>query len=706
MENKIKKMTEEGFAPKRIASILQLSKKEINTLIINNNWSLIKDNFSEDKIDDICNLYKQGVSAKQLGIKYSIDKRRIQKWAENKNILRNRSDSHRFTKFNQNIFDIIDAPAKAYWLGFFYADAYNCDITNTFSITLKDEDNGHLIKLCNFINLPSSKVSKYISKIGDKEYPTCCVRLYSKHICEKMTDLGCPRAKSFIIKYPNWLDKKFNIDFLRGMFDGDGSLAHRTNNEWKWSLATTKECGEVIQRIILNELDMIVNLSCISKTGHNTYELESNGNEKVLKLSKWLYDNSDKSIRLDRKYSKMLELSDQQNNRHFSRATYKVSEEQKNQILFDKNNTSKSDIELSKENKLHISTIKKILINDKFLFDKIVCINNQQITAKYVKTLDLEGRKALIEPLFHIFRDQGWLYPDNTTKLKNSYQKLCKWNPNLNSDELINNNSLATDICKFFCHKFYDATEHGQSTMQEVFNDDIKLKKLIWNRLGLDWWEVESNDETFNISFKMLIQGMRSSRLVPSISMFKPNISKYLCIKYSQENDTVYDYSVGWGGRMLGAASCNRKYIGVDPWTTDEVQKMAEYFDLKNITLINDISENIRLNENSIDLSFSSPPYFDQEVYSLDKSQSYNNGTDYFYNIYWKNTLENIKYMLKPGKWFGLNITNNHIKMLNMAQEIFGEYKEIIKLKTIRNHLTKSAGIVKYEPIYMFQNIK
>lgn len=339
------------------------------------------------------------------------------------------------------------------------------------------------------------------------------------------------------------------------------------------------------------------------------------------------------------------------------------------------------------------------------LFSKIVEIDGKEITAKYVKTLDFDEREALVEPLFNHFRNQGWLYPDDDSKIKSEYEKLCQLEMDLSVNELFNNSSLATNICKYFCHKFYDATESKNKTMKQIFHDDEQLRYLIRNRLGFDWWDKEDNDETFNICFRMLVQGMRSARLVPSISIFKPNIAKYMYMKYSSEGDIVFDYSAGWGGRMLGAASCGRKYIGVDPWTTDELQKMVDYLNLKDITLINNGSEFVKLEENSVDFSFSSPPYYNQETYTDDEMQAYAKGEDYFYNQYWKNTLENVKYMLKPGKYFGLNV-KNYPKMVKMAEEIFGPVVEEVYLRTVRSHLNKSAGVTKNESIYMFINNK
>lgn len=353
----------------------------------------------------------------------------------------------------------------------------------------------------------------------------------------------------------------------------------------------------------------------------------------------------------------------------------------------------------------------------KYKYAEVVEINQQKMTKEYIASLDRSGREALIEPLFQHFREQGWTYPDDTSKIKSEYKKLMELSPDTSNTILFNNSSLATNICKYFCHKFYLATEKDKRNMIEVFNDDASLRKLIANRLGLDWYDPINNPEgvkeTFAISFRMMVQGLRSSRLVPSVSMFKPDIAKYMYVKYSNEGDTVFDPSAGFGGRLLGASSCNRKYIGTDPWTTDELKEIVDYLNLSNITLFDKGSEEVKLEENSIDFSFTSPPYvtdksFVKEFYSRDENQAYAKGMDYFYNTYWKNTLLNVKNMLKPEKYFGLNVTKDCGKMIQMTKDVFGEPVEEVQLRLVKSHLNKKGkdDAIKYEPIYMFKNNK
>lgn len=332
-------------------------------------------------------------------------------------------------------------------------------------------------------------------------------------------------------------------------------------------------------------------------------------------------------------------------------------------------------------------------------FERPIEINGNKLTRDYVESLNKEQREELVEPIFQYFREQGFIYPDNIEKLNKEYKRLKDWKIDKDKKEFYNNSSVGTYICKYFCKSFYKTTERGKKNMIEIFNDDKKLKRIITNRLGLDWYK-EDDVEAFPISFRQIIQGMRSTRSISMISMFKPEIAKAMYIKYTEPGDIVYDYSAGFGGRMLGASVCNRKYIGVDPLTIKELVEMRNYFNI-DCVLIDDVSENVKLKENSIDFAFSSPPYFDQEFYDDDKRQAYNKGEDYFYNVYWKKTLENIKHMLKPGKIFALNVKNFPL-MVEMAKEYF-EFTDILYLRTIRSHLNKKAGTQKMEGIYIFK---
>jgi hypothetical protein len=117
-----------------------------------------------------------------------------------------------------------------------------------------------------------------------------------------------------------------------------------------------------------------------------------------------------------------------------------------------------------------------------------------------------------------------------------------------------------------------------------------------------------------------------------SVSNYRPMIAKAVISKYCGEEGTVVDFAAGYGGRMLGAMAAHRHYIGIEP-NRAQVRgflKMSEAlsaqgFELPNLTFLNGRAENElrRLERDSADLVFSSPPFFDWEHYSNSRSQSF-----------------------------------------------------------------------------------
>ena len=361
MIDQIRKMTEQGFAARKIGLIIKMDAEEVKTIIRENGFHMTKEPFNNDLIPSILELYKSGVSAKNLGIKYSIGKGRILDWAERKGFKRSKEEAGRLYPFNKNIFDCIDTPAKAYWLGFLYADAYNYENRGWLSIGLSAKDEDQLHKYVEFMELKNYEVRKSQMELtydgATKQYPTCAVKINSRYLSKRMHDLGCPQAKSFIITYPAWLDTNLNSHFIRGMFDGDGSLCvMKANKEWHWNLVSTDVCCQSIQNIIFANIGIRIKFDSISQTGHNTCGMSQRGNERVLKIMDWLYKDATPDIYLERKHQKYLALIDQQNNRAFlkltNRKTYNIydslTEETKSEIIEDIDNDLEMDYIVSK----------------------------------------------------------------------------------------------------------------------------------------------------------------------------------------------------------------------------------------------------------------------------------------------------------------------------------------------------------------------
>ena len=125
----------------------------------------------------------------------------------------------------------------------------------------------------------------------------------------------------------------------------------------------------------------------------------------------------------------------------------------------------------------------------------------------------------------------------------------------------------------------------------------------------------------------------------------------------------------GFGGRLLGALSSkkNFKYVGTDPNTETmyHLHQLADY--IEQVTGRQDSyelhccgSEVFKGKPNSIDFAFSSPPYFDLEIYSDEPTQCYNKfpKLEDWLEGYVRQTIKNISYMLKPGRFYAVNIAD------------------------------------------------
>jgi hypothetical protein len=166
----------------------------------------------------------------------------------------------RLYTLNERFFEKIDNEEKAYWLGFLYADGY---ITkrkmgqHVLGLKLAIKDYKHLIKFSKAIK--SNKPIK-IYKNGTSCYnygsEYGAVFVISNKLVENLEKLGCIQKKSLVLTFPHFLQKKFIHHFIRGYFDGDGSVYyHKVRNRYGSqydylgvSICGTKEFLEGLQK--------------------------------------------------------------------------------------------------------------------------------------------------------------------------------------------------------------------------------------------------------------------------------------------------------------------------------------------------------------------------------------------------------------------------------------------------------------------------
>lgn len=192
------------------------------------------------------------------------------------------------------------------------------------------------------------------------------------------------------------------------------------------------------------------------------------------------------------------------------------------------------------------------------------------------------------------------------------------------------------------------------------------------------------------------------------VSNFRPTIAKWVYDNFSGDGK-VLDYSAGYGGRLLGAISSDKviSYTGVDPCLNTynglcEIKKVSN----KDIYLYNEAFEDVILNE-TYDLSFSSPPYYNTEEYDYSDKQSfirYKTKDDWKNNFLTKIIEKNFE-LLKQNGIFIINIAN--VKNYKTLEEdtisicIKTGFTLVHTYKMSLSSLMK--GGFKYEPIFIFK---
>lgn len=369
-------------------------------------------------------------------------------------------------------------------------------------------------------------------------------------------------------------------------------------------------------------------------------------------------------------------------------------------------------------------------------------LNGKKLSAEYIWSLSGQDRIDLVDRVFKYLREHvpfsDLVTPELTPEeIQAEYVKLKKFNhleclEPVSSGEIKqikNSNSVCTNVLKCYTGElFYSAKGNAKKSYsaKDVYETDELLLKVLKNRMG---WNVSKEDGmerpyVFAISKKMIVQGIRSSGLGYSVSTFKPAVAKLIYKEYGK-NGPVFDFSSGWGARAMGAGSCGMDYYGIDPLTADNVN-----------TLMSDLSIGGRVHkggsedaasyqaliesgmkQNSCSVAFSSPPYFDLEVYDqTDQGQSVVQYSEYngWLKGFWEPTVQNvINFVLRPGGKFIFVIVNMVDK-----HEIAKDMKEIclqnglvlteeLRFKTSKSHLSgkkKSGETSKTtEFVYVFE---
>lgn len=213
-------------------------------------------------------------------------------------ILNNVKIYNRKYTLNENYFEKIDSPEKAYFLGFLYADG--CNTRSGLSISLNIED-GYIIERFKR-SIGTDRPISTVTFKKENHKPQNSLQITSKKISKDLTNLGCVPAKSLILKFPTEKQVPNHLihHFIRGYFDGDGCIYLVPKKRLVFNVVGSFDVVFGIKTILEKECNL-TNVKILAKG--NVSSVSYGSNSQIDNIYNYLYKDCD-DLYLTRKKEK------------------------------------------------------------------------------------------------------------------------------------------------------------------------------------------------------------------------------------------------------------------------------------------------------------------------------------------------------------------------------------------------------------------
>ena len=217
----------EVFKTKSTAPINNfLDKNKINPAIYSEKYLFMDKAWLKEKLEE----YK---TPNRIANAFDMPRTSITRWAERFGLYSTSFTRKPKNPINEKYFSNINTKEKAYWLGFIMADGSVYKYKDgteklEFEIRIKQDDYEHLLKFARAIDFPEDKVHKGSRYRNQTETFFCSLRSYNKKFVEGLLKYEVIPDRTEHKKIPTVLNKKFYPDFIRGFWDGDGSIGTST----------------------------------------------------------------------------------------------------------------------------------------------------------------------------------------------------------------------------------------------------------------------------------------------------------------------------------------------------------------------------------------------------------------------------------------------------------------------------------------------
>lgn len=253
----------------------------------------MKRNWTEEQKEFIINCYtKQGLTCTEIGRKFGAKPDTISKYLKEWGIeIKGNKTKNRLLR--EDYFSIIDCPEKAYFLGLLFADgSIALDDKRAPSLRLElVESDVDILKT--FLNRVNSQASLKYDKRKNRKNGTFSFSIRSQKLVNDLSKYNIVPNKTYVVD-DVVIPKDYEIDYLRGFIDGDGSIYQESNGKWHMNI-----CGHSLN--IISQLSILGNqligkegsgyISCYDNVYRHTWSQSD-----TFKLLDVLYNNDRISI--------------------------------------------------------------------------------------------------------------------------------------------------------------------------------------------------------------------------------------------------------------------------------------------------------------------------------------------------------------------------------------------------------------------------
>lgn len=273
--------------------------------------------------------------------------------------------------------------------------------------------------------------------------------------------------------------------------------------------------------------------------------------------------------------------------------------------------------------------------------------------------------------------------------------------------------STGLSLANHFHPQMWSVPMPGRRSPVDRFFNDETLRKVIRKALLF-------GPERRALNASNLRRSLQTYSRTARVANFRATAAKAIYARYSGAGERVLDFSSGYGGRLLGCLTLPREYFGLDPCEAQVKGLRRMMVDLADLVVIpgratikqacaEDLLPTLATHSHS--LVFSSPPYFNNERYSTERSQSYLKFPTYQQWIagFLRPVLGEAHRILEPGGYCVLNIAN--VKGFELADAAFEiGRRNFIHVSTYdlwlsqRPYLrTSGSEMHRLEPIFIFR---